>query len=228
MLRIFFFAMLFVLAPVFESIGAHIGLGVSQSVDGEIAASLQGDIETPTIDVDFAYQGIDFHDAQIETSYRFETGLIDFTVFQENDFTGYTLGNMNRSNDLGVSAIAQFRGLEWELALFGRNGNTAAPIVRYDEDTGEIISEVPGLTPVEGTYPNVSVATHYDVGRVEGEAKVLSNIANSPTPQWLLSASTAGDIGPFQWVLSGVYRGQRHAGKFQNEISSMLTLGFAL
>ena len=82
-----------------------IGLGLSQSVDGEFALGLQGEWDSNTWDIDYDYQGIDFHDAKVNVSYRFELGLVDGSIFQENDWTGYTLGNMNRTNDLGISAI---------------------------------------------------------------------------------------------------------------------------
>ena len=109
--------------------------------------------------------------------------------------------------------------------MFGRNGNTAAPVRKFDEDTGELISETPGLTPVDGTHPNVSLAVKHTFLDIETELKVLSNIADEPTPQWLIDASTTGDLGPFQWVLSGLYKGQRFDGEIENEVSSLLTFG---
>ena len=217
--------MFFVTAPAFSDSEGSVGVGFSQSVDGEVSVGLQGQYETKRVDIDYDYQGIDFHDAKVNLAYRFHPGFVLISVFQENDWTGYSLTNLNRTNDLGVAASVPFVGLNWEVAVFGRNGNTAAPIVKYDEDTGEIISEVPGLTPVNGTQPNVSLATQLDLSDIEIEAKILSNIADDPTPQWLLDASTTGDIGPFQWVLSGLYKGQRHTGETEHEFSSLLTLG---
>ena len=202
-----------------------VGVGFSQSVDGEVSVGLQGQYETGKVDIDYAYQGIDFHDAKVNIAYRHAFGWIEASIFQENDWTGYSPTNLNRTNDLGIAASVPYVGLDWEVAVFGRNGNTAAPIVKYDEDTGEIISEVPGLTPVDGTHPNVSLATQLNLRDIEIEAKILSNIADAPTPQWLLDASTTGDIGPFQWVLSGLYKGQRHTGETEHEFSSLLTLG---
>ena len=202
-----------------------IGVGFSQSVDGEVSVGVQGQYETGKVDIDYEYQGIDFHDAKVNLAYRFHSGVVAFSVFQENDWTGYSLTNLNRTNDLGIAASVPYVGLDWEIAIFGRNGNTAAPFVKYDEDTGEIISEVPGLTPVNGTHPNISVATQLNLRDIEIEAKILSNIADDPTPQWLLDASTTGDIGVFQWKLSGLYKGQRHAGEMEHEFSSLLTLG---
>ena len=202
-----------------------IGLGISQGVDGDFELGLQGEFDSDTWDIDYDYQGIDFHDARVNVSYRFELGRVDGSVFQENDWTGYSLGNMNRTNDLGVSGIVPLGNFDFEVALFGRNGNTAAPVKKYDEDTGELISETPGLTPVDGTHPNVSLAVKHTFLDIETELKVLSNIADDPTPQWLIDASTTGDIGPFQWVLSGLYKGQRFDGEIENEVSSLLTFG---
>ena len=213
----------------FTAMMAHsegsVGIGFSQSVDGEVSVGLQGQYETKHVDIDYDYQGIDFHDAKVNLAYGHDFGWVKASIFQENDWTGYSPANLNRTNDLGIAASVPFVGLTWEVAVFGRNGNTAAPIVKYDEDTGEIISEVPGLTPVDGTHPNVSLATQLNLRDVEIEAKILSNIADDPTPQWLLDASTTGDIGVFQWVLSGLYKGQRHTGETEHEFSSLLTLG---
>ena len=213
----------------FTAMMAHsegsIGVGFSQSVDGEVSIGVQGQYETGKVDIDYDYQGIDFHDAKVNLAYRHIFGWVEASIFQENDWTGYSPTNLNRTNDLGIAASVPFAGLRWEVAVFGRNGNTAAPIVKYDEDTGDIISEVPGLTPVDGTHPNVSLATQWNLRDIEIEAKILSNIADDPTPQWLLDASTTGDIGVFQWVLSGLYKGQRHTGETEHEFSSLLTLG---
>jgi hypothetical protein len=213
----------------FTAMMAHsegsVGVGFSQSVDGEVSVGVQGQYETGKVDIDYEYQGIDFHDAKVNIAYRHAFSWIEASIFQENDWTGYSPTNLNRTNDLGIAASVPYVGLDWEVAVFGRNGNTAAPIVKYDEDTGEIISEVPGLTPVDGTHPNVSLATQWNLRDIEIEAKILSNIADAPTPQWLLDASTTGDIGPFQWVLSGLYKGQRHTGETEHEFSSLLTLG---
>ena len=105
-----------------------------------------------------------------------------------------------------------YHNFDFEVAVFGRNGNTAAPVQKYNEDTGELISETPGLTPVDGTHPNVSLAVKHTWWDIETELKVLSNIADEPTPQWLVDASTTGDIGPVQWVLSGLYKGSTFRG----------------
>ena len=204
---------------------SSIGIGFSQTIDGEVAVGIQGEYETDVIDIDYDYQGISFHDARITGAYRLEAGSIDFTIFQENDFTGYELDNMNRTNDLGISAIIPITELEVEVAIFGRQGSTAAPVLKYDEDTGEVISEIPGLTPVDGVHPNISLATHLNFHDVDLELKMLSNIAEESTQQWLVDASTVGDVGPFQWVLSGLYRGQSYLDERQHEFSSMLTFG---
>ena len=124
-----------------------IGVGFSQSVDGEVSVGVQGQYETGKVEIDYDYQGIDFHDAKVNLAYRHSFSWIEASIFQENDWTGYSPTNLNRTNDLGITASVPYIGLDWEVAVFGRNGNTAAPIVKYDEDTGDIISEVPGTHP---------------------------------------------------------------------------------
>ena len=196
---------MFAFAAMMAHSEGSVGVGFSQSVDGEVSVGVQGQYETGKVDIDYNYQGIDFHDAKVNIAYRHAFGWIEASIFQENDWTGYSLTNLNRTNDLGIAASVPYVGLTWEVAVFGRNGNTAAPIVKYDEDTGEIISEVPGLTPVDGTHPNVSLATQWNLRDIEIEAKILSNIADDPTPQWLLDASHDGRYWSFSvgavWTL---------------------------
>ena len=203
-----------------------IGVGFSQSVDGEVSVGIQGEYETDAWDIEYQYQGIDFHDAKVDVAYRFNLGVIDVSIFQENDWAGYSLTNLNRTNDLGVSAIVPIKDVDIEFAVFGRNGNTAAPVERYDENTGELIETTPGLTPVDGTHPNISAAAAFDVAIFEVEGKFLTNFADDPTPQWLIDAQTTGKIWKLDWTLSGVYTGQRYQGEYQNEFASMLTFGF--
>ena len=67
-----------------------------------------------TWDIDYDYQGIDFHDAKVNVSYRFELGLVDMSVYSRRMIgLGYTLGNMNRTNDFGVSGITTYRRFDF-------------------------------------------------------------------------------------------------------------------
>ena len=202
-----------------------LGVGVTQSVDGELAIGVQGELETDSIEVEYTYQGIDFHDAKVDVSYRYSLGAIAFTVFQENEFQGYTFDNMNRRNDLGVSAIVPVGDLDFEVSVFGRNGNPAGPVERYDEKTGELISTTPGLTPVEGTNANVAIATVFDIRGLEIEAKTLRNFAEDATLQWLLDASTTYKVGPVDWNLSMVYQGQNYLDENTHAFSWLMTWG---
>lgn len=205
-----------------------VGIGFSRSIDGEVSVGAQGDYESDKFDIEYTYQGIDFHDAKVDIAYRQSLGFLglDVTVFQENDWSGYSLTNLNRTNDLGLAIILPIKDLDIEISVFGRNGkNGVAPKSKYDPDTGEKIETIPGLTPVDGTHPNVSFATGFDVSNFEIEAKALTNFADDPTPQWLLDASTTGEIWLVNWQLSGLYTGQRHAGEYQHEFSTLLTFG---
>ena len=205
-----------------------LGIGIQQSADGELSVGITGEYEIPAIDIEYEYQGIDYHDAKIDLSYRQSLlSFLDVTVFQENDWHGYTFLDLNRTNDLGVSAIVAVGNVDLEFAIFGRNGNVAAPVTKYDPDTGLPVSETPGLTPVEGTNANVAFATAFDVKEVEIEAKVLTDMSEEPTPQWLLDARTSHKIGIFDWTLSAEYQGQRYKGSVEQSVSSMLTFGLA-
>ena len=86
-----------------------IGVGFSQSVDGEVSIGVQGQYETKHVDIDYDYQGIDFHDAKVNLAYRHTFGWIEASIFQENDWTGYSPANLNRTNDLGIAASVPFR-----------------------------------------------------------------------------------------------------------------------
>ena len=208
-----------------DALTKSVSVGVTQSVDGELAIGVQGELETESIDVEYTYQGIDFHDAKVDVSYRYSLGAIAFTVFQENEFQGYTFDNMNRRNDLGVSAIVPVEDLDFEVSVFGRNGNPAGPVERYDERTGELISTTPGLTPVEGTHANIAIATAFDVKGFEIEAKTLRNFAEDATLQWLLDASTTHKVGPVDWNLSMLYQGQNYLGENTHAFSWLMTWG---
>ena len=225
----FIFSMLIILLllSIYTSAYAEksLGIGISQSVDGEVSVGVQGEYEIPSIDIEYEYQGIEFHDAKVDVSYRHNFENFAITIFQENDWAGYSLTDLNRTNDLGVSGIIPIGEVDLEFAVFGRNGNPAGPVVRYDEKTGEEVSATPGLTPEEGTHANIAFATTLDVKGVEIEAKGLTNFAENPTLQWLLDASTSYKVGVFDWKLSAAYQGQRRNDINQHQVSTLLTVG---
>ena len=116
-------------------------------------------------------------------------------------------------NDIGLAGILPVGDLDVELSAFYRLGNVAGTTYllhegnRVQQDGQDVILKA-GLTPVQGGHPNLALATIVDVFDWELELKGLTNLARDPTPQWLVDAQTAGDIGPFQWVFSTNYTGQ--------------------
>ena len=229
----FIFSMLIILLllSIYTSAYAsNIGVGFSRSIDGELSVGVQGEYETNKVDIEYLYSGIEFHEAKLDLAYRVSLfSWLDATVFQENDFTGYSLDKITRKNDLGLSAIVPVKDLDFELAIFGRNGkNPVAPSKEpgdYNSDTDSYpaIESKPGLTAVSG--PHVSLATTFDVAMFEIEVKGLTNFAEKPTPQWLIDATTTGKIGQVDWTLSTAYSGQKHEGEYEDQFSSLLTFG---
>ena len=194
-----------------------IGLGLSQSDGDGFGANLTGEYETETLDIELTAQGVEYYDIKLSPSYRHSFGWIDASVFTEHDFTGFSLGNLNMKNDVGVSGILPIQDLDLELALFYRLGNVAGaePLLHEGEQVytakGEPIFLKAGLTPVAGGFPNIAFATQFDVRDFEVEAKALTNITSNKdaiTPQWLVEAQTSGDVYILQWVLSLSYAGQ--------------------
>ena len=220
---ILLFALCFMCPAVFSE--NNIGVGISQSIDGEVSVGIQGEFETDAWDIEYTYQGIELHDAKVNIQYKHNFKHFAISVFQENDWTGYTLLNTNRTNDLGVSGIVPIGDVDIEFAVFGRQGNIAEPVTKYDENTGEPVKTTPGLTPVEGTQANVALSTALDIKGIELELKALTNVAEDPTPQWLIDASTTHKIGVFDWTLAAAYQGQRHLDELQHQVSTLLTFG---
>ena len=217
--------MLLSLAPM--AMANSLGVGFNLSPDNELSLGIQGEYEHDNMDVEYQYQGFDFHNAEIDVAFRYSLGWIAGSVFTANKWSGYSLDEdgLTRKNDLGVSGIVPYKDLEFELSVFGRNGkNPVAPKKRYDPNTGEEVDATPGLTATQGTH--FSVSTEFDINIFEIEVKGLYNpFEEDPTPQWLLDASTTGEIWKVDWTLAGSYRGQRHLGENESEFSALLTFG---
>ena len=155
----FIFSMLIILLllSIYTSAYAEksLGIGIQQSVDGELSIGITGEYETEKVDIEYEYQGLEYHDAKIDVSFRQSlTSWLDVTVFQENDWEGYSLTEITRKNDLGISGIIPIRDVDIEFAVFGRNGkNPVAPTkvpgdYNADTDTFSAVSDSPGLTAV--------------------------------------------------------------------------------
>ena len=223
--------------PVIADVG-HVGIGISQSAGEGVAASLQGEFETETYEIEVSAQGIEYYDIKISPTLHHPFLLFNvpvaISVFSEHDLTGFTLSKLNMKNDIGIAGTGSLGDLDVELSAFYRLGNVSGTTYllhkgnRVQQDGEDVILKA-GLTPVAGGYPNIALATIVDVLSWELELKGLTNLAESPTPQWLVDAQTAGDVGPFQWILSASYTGQSivldKVRVLEHEVSGMLTFG---
>lgn len=232
------FALLTLLAlPIFAESG-NLGIGISQSPGDGLGVSLQGEIETDRLEIEATAQGVDYYDIKISPTLRHPFAIanvpVAVSVFSEHDLTGFSLNNLNMKNDVGIAGIVPVGDLDVELSAFYRLGNVAGTTYLIHEgnrvqQNGEDVVLKSGLTPVEGGHPNLALATIVDFREWELEVKGLSNLARDPTPQWLIDAQTAGDVGPFQWVLSASYTGQSivldERRIIEHEVSGMLTFG---
>ena len=212
-------------APAYSN---SLGVGFSNSVDGDLDIALQGEYESDNLDFEASYQGTDLHDIKLNLTIRHSFGWFDASLFQENDLTGYDLklSDMNRESDLGISGIIPIGDVDLIVSVFQRNGNVASTVQKFDTDTGELVSTTPGLTPLDGVHTNIAGAVSFDVRDFEIKAKGLTNFKENPTPQWLIDASTTGEQWGITWQLSALYKGQYLESRLlQNEFSSMLTFG---
>lgn len=209
--------------PMF-AYASGIGVSFSQTPDGwDVGAT--ADVETERSEIEVAGAFGDFYDIKVDALYNVPFIGLEWGIFITNDWKGYGLTQLARTNDLGVQTVLPYRGVDIGVAIFGQNSNPVAPSGKFDPDTGDPVSEVPGLTIREGSRANVALFTECDINIFEVKLKVLTDISNEPVPQFLVDASTGGDIGKVNWVLSVDYGTQRYKGDWEHEVSTNLTFG---
>lgn len=201
-----------------------IGVSFTSTPDGVDYGGV-GEWETDRIDIEVALTGPDFYVGKLDIAYRIPVWKLEFEAYQHNDFKGYSLMTLNRTNDLGVSTILPIGNFDVAVSVFGRDSNPQAPKNKYDENTGELLTTTPGLTILDQSTVHLALGIEFDVQQFEIELKGLTNLHATIIPQWLLAVGTGGDIGPINWVFNIEYVGQRYDGDIEGEVSTNLTAG---
>ena len=209
--------------PMF-AYASGIGVSFNSTPDGVVFGGT-AEYETERVNVEAGIAGPDFYDGQIDLAYRIPVWKLELEAYQHNDFKGYSLTTLNRTNDIGIAGIVPIGNFDIAVSVFGRDQNPQSPENKYDENTGELLASTPGLTILDQSTANLALGTSFDIRMFEVEAKGLCNLNGTIVPQWLIATGTGGDIGPVNWMLNIEYVGQRYDGNIEGEVSTNLTAG---
>ena len=198
--------------PVFA--GGEIGLTYNRDAVGDQDIGFIGEFEHDAgfgeFEVESQAQIGDLIRGKIDLSVTFGPGAIGIRPYLHNEFQGYNLDTLGRTNDLGLGLVAQIKALEVEISLFGRSGNPFAPRTALgiltdagyvEADVTEAVSGIPdlaeGITIKEGSSLNAAVATEFEVSRFEVEVKgILEVLGEGEKAHQIVSNIGTGGISP--------------------------------
>ena len=236
-------ALLFTL-PVFA--GGEIGLTYNRNAVGDQDIGFIGEFEHDAgfgeFEVESQAQIGDLIRGKIDLSVTFGLGAIGIRPYLHNEFQGYNLGTIGRTNDLGLGLVAQIRALEVEISLFGRSGNPFAPRTALgiltdagyaEADVIDAVMGIPdlaeGITIKEGSSLNAAIATEFEVSRFEVELKgIIELLGEGERVQQIVSnIGTGGQLTEsVSWQASVDIATQIWGDLVEYETASIVSLGY--
>ena len=158
-----------------------------------------GDYEKGIFEVEGNLQSGDAYTGNVDVAFTFRaTDKTAFRISSKNNLKGYSLDDLGRTNDLGVSFIIPIGGVDVSAGVFGRNGNPFAPVYELENpsDPDSAVLKDAGITIQEGSTMLGSLEAELDVGRFEVEGQGLLELLGEgdKVQQVRLNISTDGAL----------------------------------
>ena len=179
---------------------------------------------------------------KLDLSVTFGLGAIGIRPYLHNEFQGYNLDTIGRTNDLGLGLVVPIKALEVEISLFGRSGNPFAPRTALgiltdagyvEADVIDAVMGIPdlaeGITIKEGSSLNAAIATEFEVSRFEVEVKgILEVLGEGERAHQIVSnIGTGGQLTEsVSWQASVDIATQIWGDLVEYETASIVSLGY--
>ena len=239
------FCILLCILFVVDAFGNSVGFSYSRAVNDQnfgVIADYTYEKETFDFEVDGNFQSGDVYKGGLDLHATWKLGAIGIRPYLKNGIKGYSLDSMGRTSDLGLGLVVPIDVVEFEISVFGRDGNPFAPRTAigvltdagFSEDTPEFVG-LAGITLAEGipikdgSSLNVAVATELDLSFFKVDLRGLFEVLGEgeKAHQILAGLKTSGNlVGSVGWQLGFNVGIQSWEGEFTGEIGTLLTLGY--
>lgn len=199
---------------------------------------IYGDYETPVSIFDFevegAMQGGDAYLGNLDFALTYKFLRLE----SNNVLKGFSIDNLGRTNDVGVSGVFNLtEEVKVSAGFFGKNGNPLAPVYELENpnDRDSAVLKNSGLTIKEGSTLNLALRTEFDVSRFEVGVRGLLEVAGDPETekahQIILDIGTSGKLLGFDdinWTIQSQISAQIYGEliEYEQQIISGVEISF--
>ena len=191
--------------------GNSVGVNVSQALD-DVSVGVHGDYEVELKDnlkLGLEGQGLagDAYLGDLAVALTIGNDKLGVRAETNNHWTGYTLDDMGRTNDLGLSLVFPLGNLEVSGGVFGKSGNPFLPVYELSNpnDPNSATLKDSGIVIKEGSTLNLALRTEFDWRNFEVGLRGLFEIAGEGDKVHQLTADveTGGGLlsTGFDWTL---------------------------